>query len=144
MDCRVCNEDCVPRACVATAATHQFGIDFASPPGTQATAATILLAYRSSVASIPGSGFVPSVRERIVVPPPLPFLFTPNDLDYAVRVVLVRTTAIQDGLLFRAVLDGCEAAADPTALDFTCFLEGCGGAGGPIDGCECSVRGPLP
>lgn len=138
--CETCPEDCVPRSCEPTAENSDWVVDFASGVGTSPTSVTILLAYRSAVVSIPGSGFAPTVRQRVTVPPPPPFLFTPNDLDYALRVVLSRTTGLQQGLLFTVRFDRCQAAPVPSPADFACSVEGCAGSGGSIDSCVCTVR----
>jgi cysteine-rich repeat protein len=138
--CESCPEDCVPQPCEPTT---DWAVDFVSSTGTSPTSVTILLAYRSSVVNIPGSGFAPTVRQRVTVPPPPPFLFTPNDLDYALRVVLSRTTGLQQGLLFTVRFDRCQGAPTPDRFDFSCSVEGCAGAGGSIEGCECTVRSPA-
>jgi cysteine-rich repeat protein len=140
--CETCPEDCVPRACEPSTETSDWQVDFASEVGTSPTSVTVFLAYRSAVVSIPGSGFAPTVRQRVIVPPPPPFLFTPNDLDYALRVVLSRTGGLAQGPLFTVRFDRCEGAPPPDSADFVCSVEGCAGAGGSIDGCTCFVRQP--
>lgn len=137
--CESCPQDCVPSACDPSAENSVWEVAFASDIGSSPTSVTILLAYRSDVISIPGSGFQPTVRQRVTVPPPPPFLFTPNDLDYALRVVLSRTNGLDQGLLFTVRFDRCEGAPVPDLADFSCSVEGCAGAGGTIDGCACSV-----
>ena len=119
-----------------------FAVDFAFPVGSKPTSATILLGYRSDLVSVPGTGIVSTVRQRVVAPSPPPFLFTPNDRDYALRVVISRTGGLDSALLFTVRFDRCTGAAAPTAADFGCFVEGCAGSNGSVNGCTCAVSNP--
>lgn len=119
-----------------------FTVLFHGAPGTTAITATTLFAYRSDRVSIPGSAGAPSVRQRVTFPAPLPNAISINDLDYAVRVVIGRTAGVANGLLYSVKLDTCAGAPAPTAEDFACTMEACAGAGGPIEGCTCTVGEP--
>jgi hypothetical protein len=57
-------------------------------------------------------------------------------------VVLGRTAGLAEGLLYSAKFDTCQGAAAVTADDFGCTVEACAGAGGPIEGCTCTVVQP--
>jgi hypothetical protein len=101
----------------------------------------VLIGYRSNLVALPGNGAATSVRQRFVIPPPPPFLFTPNDRDYAVRAVTSRTAGIDDGLLYTINFDGCAGAPVPSAADVGCTIEGCSGPSA-IEGCTCTVVHP--
>jgi hypothetical protein len=67
---------------------------------------------------------------------------TPNDLDYALRVVLSRAGGLPTGRLFVVDFDSCAGAAAPTTADLACTVTGCSNSSGPISGCTCSVLNP--
>jgi hypothetical protein len=140
--CASCPADCTVSACTATTTMVTFQVQFKRPLGTMPTAATTLLGYRSNRASLPGSGMVTTVRQRVTYPSPLPNSTAISDLDYAVRVVIGRTAGLSDGLLYSVKFDRCQGAPAVTAADFGCTVEACAGAGGPIAGCTCTVTGP--
>jgi hypothetical protein len=119
-----------------------FRVHFDGPPGTTPITVTTLVGYRSDRVGIPGSGSAVSVRQRVTFPAPLPNVISINDLDYAVRVVVGRTAGLSEGLLYSVNFDTCEGAPAVTAADFACTMEACAGAGGPIDGCLCTVTAP--
>lgn len=131
-----CVEDCIPLACSPSASMDTVRVDFIPNPALQATTVTVLLTYRTDIDSLP-VGF--GVRPRISVPPPDPFLLTTNGLGYGVRVIVARNEGLRAGSLFTAQLDRCEGAVPPTSSDYDCIVEGCSGAGGRIDGCDCSI-----
>jgi hypothetical protein len=76
-----------------------------------------------------------------MAPPPPPFVFTLNDLDYAVRAIVNRTTGVTDGTLFTTSFDTCAGARPAMLSDLSCVVEGCSGAG-TISGCGCNVTLP--
>jgi hypothetical protein len=135
--CATCAADCIVQPCSPTAPTAQYRFALLSPPGQSATAATILIGYDSAVLNIPGSGNDPSVRMRFPAAPPLPQSMAWNDLNYAIRIVQTRSTTI--GIITTGTFDRCVGGAVPTLQDVACTVEGCAGAGGSIDGCECQV-----
>lgn len=140
--CEACAADCAVGACTATGTTVTIAVSFAGAPGTSPTTATTLIGYRSTRVSVPGAGNAQTVRQRITYPAPLPNVASPNDLDYALRVVLGRNAGLSDGLLYSVQFDTCQGGGAVTAADFACTMEGCAGAGGPITGCTCSVALP--
>jgi len=119
-----------------------FAVHFAGQLGTVPTTVTVLLGYQSDLLSIPGTGNALSVRQRITYPPPPPNVQSPNDLDYALRLVVGRTAGLADGLLATVKFDQCQGAPAATAGDFGCAVEASAGSGGPITGCTCTVTGP--
>jgi hypothetical protein len=128
--------------CTAVAPTPSFAVHFQGVLGTVPTTVTVRLGYKSALVSIPGSSNDLSVRQRITYPPPLPNPQSPNDLDYALRLVIGRTAGFPNGLLATVRFDGCQGAPAPVPADFACTVEACAGAGGPISGCTCSVTLP--
>lgn len=138
--CQTCAADCVVQPCTATTTTVSFVFDLIPPPGQAPSSATVLLGYRSDLVSIPGTGTQASVLQRVVAPPPPPSPFVRNDANYALSVVLGRTTPIKE--LFTVTFDRCQGAAAPTVGDFGCAILGCASGGAPIDGCSCTVSTP--
>jgi hypothetical protein len=110
------------------------------PPGQFPTGATVLLGYHSGRLSIPGTGSVASVLGRVTAPNPQPNPFIRNDQNYALSVVLGRSTPID--VLFTVTFDRCQGAPAPTADDLGCAIVGCASGGPPIDGCGCSISQP--
>lgn len=139
-DCAGCAADCAVQACTATATSAAFTFDLIAPPGQSPTGATVRLGYRSDILSIPGMASQASVLARIVAPAPAPVPFIRNDQNYAVSVVLGRTSAITE--LFTVTFDRCQGAPAPTADDLGCAIVGCASGGPPIEGCTCQVRTP--
>jgi hypothetical protein len=138
--CETCAPDCVVQACTATTSTAAFVFDLVPPPGQNPTGVTVRLGYRSDKLSIPGTGSVTSVLQRIVAPAPPPNPFIRNDQNYALSVVLGRTTPISQ--LFTITFDRCQGAPAPTVDDLGCAIVGCASGGPPIEGCTCEVRTP--
>jgi hypothetical protein len=137
-----CPADATVFACEPSEERIAVEVHFNAPMGATPNSVTVLLGYRSDLVSLPGSGLVLSVRQRITTPPPPPFVLSPNDLDYALRLVLSRTSPLGEGLLFSASFDRCTGAPAAAADQFGCFIEGCAGAGGPVADCTCSVVRP--
>lgn len=142
--CDSCPADCVPLACDAAEPSVTFDVVLDVPVATLPTAVTFLVGYRTDRLGLPGSGSVTSVRQRITLPPPLPNVFSPNDLDYALRLVLGRNGGFSDGTAFSIRLDSCAGAPGATAADLACTIEGCAGGSGPIPGCACGVVDRAP
>jgi hypothetical protein len=137
--CASCAVDCTIGPCIATTTSVTFQVQFQAPLGASPNTATTLIGYRSNRVSIPGSGSVTSVRQRVTFPPPLPNVGSVNDLDYALRVVIGRNAGLSNGLLYSVRFDTCQGAPAVTAADFACTMEACAGGGGPISGCSCNV-----
>jgi hypothetical protein len=136
-----CPSDAVVSACAAEGDMVTFEVTFTAAIGTIPTSATMLIGYRSDRLSIPGSGASRDVRGRVSAEPPAPFVFTPNDLDYALRAIVIRTSAMEQGRQLTVTFDACSADG-ATTTDLACTIEGCSGAGGPIEGCRCEVVAP--
>jgi hypothetical protein len=138
--CEGCPTDCAVQACTGGSPTVVVTVDLVPPLGEQPTTATVLVGYDNAVIALPGSGSVPSVRQRIIPPAPLPQSFGVNDLDYAVRVVVSRNMPL--GRLVTATFDRCQGAPAPVGADFACTVEGCAAGGAPVTGCSCTVTLP--
>lgn len=140
--CANCPADCVISPCTPTSPTPSFAVQLASPLGSVPTTVTVLVGYQSDLVSLPGSGNATTVRQRITYPPPPPFPQEPNDLNYALRLVVGRSAGFPNGLFATVRFDRCQGAPAPLAADFGCTVEACAGTGGPIVGCTCTVTTP--
>ncbi len=134
--CSKCPEDCVAASCTTGPPDATYGIDFAPPSGQAPTAVTLLVGYRSGTLGLPPN----ELRQR-VRPPFIPQSFSVTDLGYAVRVVMSTTAALQ-GRVLDARFASCAGAPAATPDDVVCFIEGCAGGAGPINGCACTVTVP--
>jgi hypothetical protein len=137
-----CPSDAVVSACTPEGDTVIFEVNFSAAIGTIPTSATMLIGYRSDRLSIPGSGASRDVRGRVSAEPPAPFVFTPNDLDYALRAIVIRTSPMEQGRQLTVEFDACSANGATTS-DLACTVEGCSGAGGPIQNCSCEIVAPF-
>ncbi len=134
--CTSCPQDCQVSPCTPSGETATFSVSYAPPPGQEKLDASVFLSYRSSVLSIPGSGTSNLVRMRVVAVPANLRLLTPNDLGYALRVIISREVALS-GPQFTVTFDTCSGSPAPTTADLACRDEGC-----PT--CTCTATGPLP
>lgn len=139
--CANCPADCVVGPCTSPGApTQAFVVTLNPPLGFEPTTATVLLGYNSTKLSIPGTGTATSVRQRVVAPAPVPQAFTPNDLEYGVRVLISRNAPL--GTLFTATFDRCSGAPAATLADLACQVESCAAGGSGVPGCSCVVSLP--
>jgi len=116
------------------------------PPAASPSSATFFVTYRSSRLQIPGSGLAATVRGRVNVAVSSATFF-PNDRDYALRLVVSASTPFSTLSVATVSFDVCASAAATSGLgvsaeDLDCFVEGCAGAGGTIEGCGCSIVDP--
>jgi hypothetical protein len=162
--CAKCAVDCKVKSCTPTTTVLTFDVTFAPPLGQNASSVTALVGYRSDTVGLPGKGTGSCVggskdgkacasgadcpggqcvqpRSRVKNTPPGSIVGV-NDLDYAVRVVLTRSSQIAPGRIFSVDFLGCQGAAAPTAANFGCTVEGCASSFGSIDGCRCTVVAP--
>jgi hypothetical protein len=139
--CDNCAPDCQILTCTDSGLDAMFEIHLSIPLGDQATSVTTLVGYQSDAVSIPGTGLVASVQQRITMRPPGTSTFG-NDLDYALRVVQTNNGGLE-GKLYALTFDRCQQSpTPPTAVDFGCTVEGCSGPFGLINGCTCTVVAP--
>jgi hypothetical protein len=113
-------------------------VNLAVPGGQSVSGLGVLVAYRTSIVSLPSSGLSSRVRNR-----PPNALVTTAGLGYALRVMLTPQSPIAPGRIFTVDFDRCQGAAAPTAADFSCSVESCADSGGEaVNGCACSVAVP--
>jgi cysteine-rich repeat protein len=138
-----CPSDCSISSCtpgVAATAT----VSFTAPAGVDIAGVTVLLEYPDSKVRIPGSGCALSVVNSIGMTPGST-VFTPNDLDYAVRVVLYEpsSAAIAPGTLFQVTFDTCQGGGALAAADMTCRVENASDTStATVGGVNCTVAVP--
>ena len=139
--CTDCPADCTVRSCTATASTQTYTVTFSIPPAQDVSSITVVVGYRSDVLSLPGSGSVSSVSGRVTNRPAAAFVAV-NDLDYALRVVITRSSQIPAGRLVTLDFDTCSGAPAPTLADVACTVDGCATSFGDVEGCSCAVTEP--
>jgi hypothetical protein len=110
------NLACPGSAATCTAANVTVTLAVPEPIG----AATLTLAYPTSVVSLPGSGDAAAARVTILTSASLFNAGEPNDRDTDVTFALVATDGLDDGDLLRVRFD-CLGAA-PSASQFGCML----------------------
>lgn len=97
-------------------------VRFSAPGDGQLSTGRFFLRYPDESVRLPGSGTSPMVFESFTIP----WLgtVTPNDLDYAVRVLATAEPffAIEADELFTVAFDRCAGTPDPTAEDFRCTV----------------------
>ncbi|MBI3783287.1 MAG: hypothetical protein HY270_07790 [Deltaproteobacteria bacterium] len=136
--CTTCAPDCMVRACTATTPIRTFTVNFTAPADQTVTGITVLVGYRSGNISLPGSGSASTVGAR-VKNKPANAIVAANDLDYALRVVISRSSALPAGRLLTIDFDSCQGGTVPTAAEFGCSVQGCANTFGSVPGCSCSV-----
>ena len=137
--CDTCPADCMPAPCAATTPEITITVNLAVPAAADVSTVTVLLAYRSSVVSLPGTGSMASSR---VKNRPSTTIVTVNDLDYALQVGLSRSSPLPVGRIFTVDFDSCDGAPRATAADFACSVTRCEAAGAAVQGCACTVTVP--
>ncbi|HUI24589.1 MAG TPA: hypothetical protein VL403_00790 [Candidatus Kryptonia bacterium] len=141
VDGDACPANCRIASCTAAGTTLTVHVNFAPPAGSDVAGLTVFLRYPDGVVRIPGMANDDQVQNSITDLPDGAFS-TPNDLDYALRLVIFTTdqSSLQPGLLFTVQFDRCQGAAAPTAADFHCTVESAADADGKsVDGTTCSV-----
>lgn len=138
-----CPDDAIVLPCTP-GGTVSVRVDLIPAVATLPTAATILVGYKSDLASLPAAKGASTIS-RVNWPTPLPFIRNATDLNYALRVLTVRTDGPidTDERLFTITFDTCSGQPAPDAAsEFGCIVEGCSGQGGPIAGCTCVTSIP--
>jgi hypothetical protein len=100
-------------------------VGFSAPGDGQLSTGRFFLRYSDQSLRLPGSGAPPD-NSMILDRFSFPWLgtVTPNDLDYAVRVLALADVffAIEPDELFTITFDRCGGTPDPTAADFRCTV----------------------
>lgn len=119
-----CPATCRIAACTASGSMVGVDVSFTPPPGVDIGGLTVLLRYPDGVVRIPGSANAPAVQDRVTNLPDNAFS-TLNDLDYALRVVMLTTdqTPFAPGQLFLVTFDTCQEAIPPATGMFSCKVE---------------------
>jgi hypothetical protein len=134
-----CPADCTIGPC-ADGGNQQVTVSFTS--ASLIGDMTILLTYDDTVVSIPGSGNSPGVNGALSSGS---FSFTPNDVDSALRMVLLDPSfsGVASGEAFVVQFNTCSGAPAPVAGDFQCFVVSAADeAFGPVTDATCSVSIP--
>jgi cysteine-rich repeat protein len=119
-----CPANCRIASCASTANTVTADVSFTPASGVDIAGLTMFLRYPDGVVQIPGHASDDQVQNSILNLPGNAFA-TPNDLDFALRLVIVSTdqTPFSPGLVFSLQFGTCQGAAPPAASDFTCIVE---------------------
>ncbi|MBI1815667.1 MAG: hypothetical protein HYR72_11855 [Deltaproteobacteria bacterium] len=119
-----CPATCVIHTCASAGTTLDLDVSFTPPVGVDIAGITVFLRYPDDLVRIPGMASDAAVQDRLSNLPDNTFA-TPNDLDYALRLVMLSpdTSPILPGLLFSVQFDACQSARVPTAADFRCVAE---------------------
>lgn len=136
-----CPSSCHINSCNSASGTVDVRVVFTVPVGKDITSATVYLRYPDGVVRIPGSGSGQTVQDRISVPS---FAnFTPNDLDYALQILLFQFdgSAIPPPELFTVQFDTCQGASPPSGVQFRCvILDATATDLSPVVGATCGVE----
>jgi hypothetical protein len=135
--CDQCSADCVAQPCRPAKSRTRVVIDFVPPEAPDITSAVLRIGYRTDKMVLPSTGGDKAVRARIKGATDFAML-VPNDLDYALRVVVGRSTAMAAGKLLTIEFDRCQGAPSPAVGDLSCVVEACASSSGPQD-CSCKI-----
>lgn len=139
-----CPANCRIAACTGSTDTLDVDVSFTPPAGVDLAGLTVFVRYPEAVVRIPGRASEQLVQDRVSNLPDNTFT-TPNDLDYAFRLVILTpdSSAIPAGRLFTVRFDRCEGTATPVASDFTCIVEDAADTNNePVSGTTCAVALP--
>ena len=144
LDGDACPANCRIRTCTASGTHLLADVQFSPPAGIDLAGITVFVRYPDGIVRIPGMANDASVVNSILNLPDNGFS-TPNDLDYALRVVIFTpdSSAIPTGRLLTVQFDNCAGAAPPHAGDFSCTVESAADTNNdPVLGATCSVTLP--
>ncbi|HVO27133.1 MAG TPA: hypothetical protein VMW56_26275 [Candidatus Margulisiibacteriota bacterium] len=144
LDGDACPATCRIRTCTASGTHVRADVQFSAPAGVDLAGIVVFVRYPDGVVRIPGTAMDASVVNSILNLSDNAFS-TPNDLDYALRVVIFTpdSSALPAGRLFTIQFEGCTGASPPQASDFTCSVESATGTNNdPVNGATCSVSLP--
>ena len=129
--------------CSAVAGSARtFSISFTPPEGRPVAGISVLVDYPEGQVVIPGGYGDDRVKASILNPPP-GALIAPNDLDYALRMVIVSPSPLTPGALVAVRFQDCQGANVPTPADFTCTVEDASDPNGStVPGVTCAVSAP--
>ncbi len=119
-----CPTNCRIAPCTRTGTMLPIDVSFTPPPGVDLAGLTVFLRYPDGVVRIPGMANNNAVQNSITNLPDNVFS-TPNDLDYALRLVAFApdSSPIAPGRLATIRFETCANAATPQSGDFQCRVE---------------------
>lgn len=141
------DDDACPADCIVDTCTPNGGTDVPVSVNVGGNsdigAVTVRVDYPEGKLNLPGSG--PSIPAGILTDYPDGSTAGPNDLDHALRNVVVGSLGTPiSGLLFKIHFESCQGASAPTVGDFTCTMIDASDTSGNIipSGVTCSVSVP--
>lgn len=140
VDGDACPASCHIASCSVTGSATA-SVSFSLPAGANVAGLTVYLEYPEDSVQVPGQGNQVQVQNAIGNTP-ANTVFTPNDLNYALRVVLTENdnAAIAAGTLFEISLNRCNGNPLPAAGAFKCRVESASSpASTNVSGVTCSV-----
>lgn len=146
LDGDACPSDCAVAPCVNSGSTVTGVVNVVAPPSvTDLSAMTVYIQYPESKVRIPGSGSAQSVQDAINVPSGA--TYTPNDLDYALNILVNQPdgsaiTPLTDA--FEITFQTCTGAPAPTDGEFRCLIRDAAASpsGNAVYGGTCTVDVP--
>ncbi len=139
VDGDACPANCSISAC-AVSGSATASVSFSLPAGANVAGLTVYLDYPEGSVQVPGVG---SQAANAINNTPANTVFTPNDLNYALRVVLTENDNMQiaSGALFDVTLNRCNSQPLPAASAFNCRVESASSttAGNNVYGATCAV-----
>jgi hypothetical protein len=135
--CEQCPADCVAQSCKPGPSRTRVAVEFVPPESPDISSAVLRIGYRTDRLSLPSAGSDKGVRARLTGATDFAML-VPNDLDYALRVVVGRPAGIAHGHLLTIEFDRCQGTPRPTASDLSCVVEACASSNGPQN-CSCTI-----
>ncbi len=141
VDTDACPATCRIAPCDASGSTVAVDVQVTAPAGSALAGATVFVRYPDAQVRLPGRANDASVQERILNLPDNAFS-TPNDLDHALRIVILSPDAspFPAGRLFTAQFDRCADTPAPGSGDFVCIVEDAADtASNAVTGTTCEV-----
>jgi len=124
--------------CQASQDRQRVTIALRIPESQSVVSAVLSLTYDPTVLRLPEAGGGVAVRARLK-PGPGGAMLTPNNDGAALRIVAAKGGGLSFGPLTAVEFDRCAGARSPQPADLRCQVASCAGAGGPVEGCTCSV-----
>jgi len=141
VDGDACPANCRIEECTPTGNTVRADVVLRVPGGVDVAAVTMFLRYPDGTVRIPGAGNDAAVQSRLL-DLPSGLSVTPNDLDYALRLVAFSPdiSPIAAGHFVTVEFDTCTGAALPDRFDFACVIEDAADTSfNPVSGVTCEL-----
>ena len=132
-----CPSTCVIASCTPAATKRNLTVTFAG--SSDVAGITVYLEYPEGKVSLPAGGSDQQVQARISGTPSNA-LVQANDLDYALSLGVVKTSAFPAGQLFVVQFDDCTGAQPPSDAEFPCTVTDASDRnGGVVSGVTCAA-----